>query len=102
MDFEPREGMSMICQSLPNLAEMVSREVQAEEQMNSGEALLNRAIDTYWDSCIYLDTRNGLWRIKYVNDAFVALTGTRSYHNMSHHIINFYSILDPGVQGWSL
>ena len=65
----------MICQSLTNLSEMVAREVQAEEQMNSGEELLNRAIDTYWDACVYLDAKQDTWRINYVNEAFVTLTG---------------------------
>lgn len=74
LDFEPREGMMMICQSLTNLAEMIAREVVAEEQMNSGEVLLNRAIDTYWDACLYLDVSDK-WTIKYCNDAFVTLTG---------------------------
>lgn len=79
MDFEPREGMEIICQSLKNLAEMVAKEVQAEEQVNSGEALLNRAIDTYWDACLYIDTNvSDRWKIKYCNDAFIQLTGEGS------------------------
>ena len=71
----------MICQSLTNLSEMVAREVQAEEQMNSGEELLNRAIDTYWDACVYLDAKQDTWRINYVNEAFVTLTGLPQTQN---------------------
>ena len=74
--------MALMCQSLKNLAEMVAREVQAEEQMNSGEALLNRAINTYWDACLYLDTSTEKWAVKYCNDAFITLTGKGS---SQHH-----------------
>ena len=65
----------MMCYSLPNLGEMVHREIQADEQANSAENLLYRAMDTYWDGSVLINTLEGPWMVRYANEAFQKLTG---------------------------
>ena len=75
MDFDPKPGAAVMCYSLPNLGEMVHREIQAAEQANSAENLLYRAMDTYWDGSVLINTLEGPWKVRYANEAFQNLTG---------------------------
>ena len=74
-DFEAKPGATGLCASLPNLGEMVLREVQAANQANSAENLLYRAMDTYWDGSVLISTLEGPWRVRYANEVFSNMTG---------------------------
>ena len=78
MDFDPKPGAGILCHSLPNLGEMVHREIQAANQANSAENLLYRAMDTYWDGSVLINTLEGPWNIRYANEAFSNMTGVSS------------------------
>lgn len=75
MDFEAKPGSTMLCQSLPKLGEMVMKELLAGQQAEASENLLYKAMDTYWDGSVLVDTNQGHWLIKYANEAFGNMTG---------------------------
>lgn len=64
-----------MCMSLTNLAEMVARELPVVAEAPSAEALLLRAMDTYWDGSVLVNTQEDRWKIKYANEAFSNMTG---------------------------
>lgn len=78
MDFEPKPGSTMLCHSLPNLGEMVHREIEAAAQASTAENLLYRAMDTYWDGSVLINTLGGPWIVQYANEAFSNMTGEQS------------------------
>lgn len=86
LDFEAKPGSAMMCHSLPNLGEMVHREIQAANQANSAENLLYRAMDTYWDGSVLISTLEGPWTIRYANEAFSNMTGRQSHEPLNTYI----------------
>ena len=78
IDFELRPGASTMAISLPNLAEMVTKELQLDLHATEAETMLFRAMDTYWDGSVLVDTKIGRWRIKYANQVFSSMTGPLS------------------------
>ena len=86
MDFDPKPGAAVMCYSLPNLGEMVHREIQAAEQANSAENLLYRAMDTYWDGSVLINTLEGPWKVRYANEAFQNLTGVATENTQQQAI----------------
>ena len=72
--------------SLPNLAEMVTRELQLDLHATEAETMLFRAMDTYWDGSVLVDTKVGRWRIKYANEAFSSMTGPLCRSGLSAYL----------------
>jgi len=75
MDFEAKAGSTMLCQPLPKLGEMVMKELLAGQQAEASENLLYKAMDTYWDGSVMVDTNKGHWLIQYANESFGNMTG---------------------------
>lgn len=61
--------------SLPNLAEMVARELPAAVPEGQADDNLFRAMDAYWDGSVLVNVNRGRWQIKYSNEAFSSMTG---------------------------
>ena len=98
MDFEAKPGTTVLCQSLTKLGEMVMKELVAGQQADTSENLLYKAMDTYWDGSVLVDTNRGHWFIHHANESFGNMTG-RAHSLLQECGASHRGPCFPGVAG---